>query len=176
MPIHVRDITIDDEGSRDHKKTYRLTEMPVLQSEKWAARAILALGQSGVDVPDEFRQRGMDAIVTVGLKALVGIEFAAAETLMDEMLECVTFVPDPRNPESRKLFPGDVEELATLAFLRGELMELHTGFTVRAGLWSLGTKLAQWITFHATQTSPPPLDLSGEAESAAGQNSGAQSG
>lgn len=175
MAIKVRDITIEDEASRDHGKTYRLTEMPAIPLDKWVARALLALGKSGVDIPDEVRQQGAAAIMTIGIRAFVGVQFADAEPLMDEMLDCITFVPDLKHPDARKLFPGDIEEVETLWHLRGQLMELHTGFTVRAAASKLAAVATEWMLSLLTQTSPDPSELSSAQDLPPGLNSEAPS-
>lgn len=168
MARKVKDVTIAAAG-RDAGKVFRLTEMSALAAEKWAARAILALGRSGVDIDDEFRQAGTAAIITVGLRAFVGIDFADAEPLMDEMMACVEFVPDPQRPDVRRKIisgeDGDIDEVETLVFLRGELMELHTGFTVRAALSTLGAALTEWMVSLLTRTSLTPSDASSEVDS-----------
>jgi len=148
---------------RDVGKTFRLTEMPALAAEKWAARALLALGKSGVDIPDEVRQHGTAAVVVVGVRAFVGIDFADAEPLMDEMMKCVEY--SPSQGVWRALIDDDVDEVQTLAFLRGELMELHTGFTVRAAMSTLVAALSDWMLSLLMPTSPPSSDTSSEADS-----------
>lgn len=156
MARKVTDVTIVAEG-RDQGKIFRLTEMAAVNAEKWAARALLALGKSGVDIPDEVRQHGTAAVVVVGLRAFTGIEFADAEPLMDEMMRCVQAVPDPGNLDvCRSLVDTDIDEVATLAQLRGELMELHTGFTVRAALTILVASASQWAASLLTPISPSP--------------------
>lgn len=169
MAIKVRDITIEDEASRDHGKTYRLTEMPAIPLDKWVARALLALGKSGVDIPDEVRQQGAAAIMTIGIRAFVGVQFADAEPLMDEMLDCITFVP-AKQGDARKLFPGDIEEVETLWHLRGQLMELHTGFTVRAAASKLAAVATEWMLSLLTQTSPDPSEPLSAPDSPPGPN------
>lgn len=162
MARKTKEITITAEG-RDQGRTFLLTEMPALAAEKWAARAFLALGKSGVDVPDEVRQHGTAAIMIVGIRAFVGIDFADAEPLMDEMMRCVQYGPSAG--VWRPLSNDDIDEVETLAFLRGELMELHTGFTVRAALSTLAAALTEWMLSLLTPTSPVPSDTSSEVDS-----------
>lgn len=125
-------ITIAAEG-RDKGKVFEITELPAMQGEKWAMRAFLALAKSGIDLPEDFGSGGMAAIALVGFKALGNVAFADAESLMDEMFTCVDLLPDPSNPQVKrngaKLLPDDIEEVATLLFLRKRIFELHTRFS-----------------------------------------------
>lgn len=142
-------VTIDAEG-RDHGKSFLLREMPAAQGEKWAAKALLALGRAGAEVSDEAVEAGMLGILAAGLAAFRKMAFEDAEPLLDEMLGCVSFVgdaskidPATNTPVSRPLMrgddlnDGDIEEVRTLITLRGEVIELHTGFSVTAALSNL---------------------------------------
>ena len=123
-------ITIDDEG-RDRGKTYLITEMAAMQTEKWAARALLALSKSGIDIPDDIGQAGIAGIAAYGLRALVGLRFEDAEPLLDQMMSCIQIKPDPKNPNIvRPLIDDDIEELATRLHLRAEVLKLHTNFSM----------------------------------------------
>lgn len=117
--------------NRDAGKRYLLTEMGALQAEKWGVRAILALGTSGIVVPQEFADAGIFGVALVGYQAFMGSSFAALEPLMDEMMACVDYLPSDtvRMPFSQFGLSA-VEEVSTLLTLRQELMELHTGFTL----------------------------------------------
>ncbi|TIS32645.1 MAG: hypothetical protein E5X11_23770, partial [Mesorhizobium sp.] len=126
------DVTIADDG-RDQGKTFHIREMPATRAEKWAMRALLAVARSGVELPDDFAGMGMQGIAIVGIRAITKIAFEDAEPLLDEMMECVTIKPDPRNPAiQRPLIEGDVEEIATLIQLRQEVINLHVGFLPKA--------------------------------------------
>lgn len=119
------------EAGRDNGKIFLLTEKPAMQAEKWAARAALAIMRSGVEVPDGFASMGWAGIAIIGFKSLAGVTWTDLEPLLDEMFECVRLVPDPANPSfSRALIEGDVEEVRTMATLRMEVFELHTGFSL----------------------------------------------
>lgn len=121
------------EAGRDNGKLFFITEMPALKAEKWAARAFLALAGSGVNLPENAENAGMAGIAVVGLQALQNARFAEVEPLMDEMLGCIEIVPDPNNQAYKRALIGDddIEELSTLALLRMEVFELHTGFSIR---------------------------------------------
>jgi len=123
-------VTITNDG-RDKGKKYQIMEMSALKAEKWAARAFLALAHAGVEVPDEVKGAGMAALAVVGLRALGNVSWGEAEPLLDEMMECVQFMPDTKHPGLvRELYNDDIEEVVTLALLRSEVFELHTGFSL----------------------------------------------
>ncbi|EIK5991387.1 hypothetical protein LKA46_003246 [Salmonella enterica] len=121
-------ITIDGQG-RDKGKVFHLIEMPASQAEWWAMRAIMAMGRGGVDLPDDVRSMGMAALALEGLKALSKIPQEEAKPLMDEMMACIQFVPDPKNHSVRRpLIEDDIEEIITRLDLRAEVFRLHVDF------------------------------------------------
>lgn len=122
-------ITIDDAG-RDNGKVFVLTEMSAYQSENWAARAIFAMMNAGVDIPDNIAEAGLAGIAALGIKSLTHVSFEAAKPLLDEMLECVQFQPSPK--VIRALVETDIEEVATLLRLRKEVFALHLDFFINA--------------------------------------------
>ena len=120
--------TVNQEG-RDIGKVFVITEMSAFKGESWAMRAILAMIKGGVNLPDGYESLGMAGIAEVGMKALANVEAATLEPLLDEMLECVQFMPDPSKPHIvRKLHESDIEEILTLITLRAEVFKMHTGF------------------------------------------------
>lgn len=128
--------TVEAEG-RDKGKTFVITEMDAAQAEAWAFRALLAIMANNAELPDGLERMGIAAMVEVGIKALSGLKWETAKPLLDEMMECVEFSPDPLKPHvTRKLFDGDIEELMTRVKLRGEIWKLHTDFftAVRASI------------------------------------------
>lgn len=126
------DVTIDAEG-RDKGKVFRITEMPAAQAEKWAFRAVLALGSAGVDLPKELADSGVAGLRHVAISLLLKIPFHAADSLLDELFSCVAAVPNSANPSVvRQLVPDDTEEIATRLRLRMEVINLHAGFLLAA--------------------------------------------
>jgi hypothetical protein len=126
MARRTAEITIQND-SRDGGKIFVLTEMPANQAEKWAARALLALTNSGIQIPDEMQGAGMAAIATIAIQAFSGIAFEAAEPLMDEMFGCIQI---KEKHLTRRLTDDDIEEVATRLTLRGEDLSLHLGFSL----------------------------------------------
>lgn len=118
-------------GGRDTGKVFHLCEMPADQAEKWAIRALLALGRAGIDLPPGSEREGIAAIARAGLDALIRVNFGDAEPLLDEMMEsCVEIAPGGERgarlnwTEAKR----SIEEVATIVQLRREVFRLHTGF------------------------------------------------
>lgn len=124
-------ITITDDG-RDKGKMFLLTEMPALQAEKWATRALLALTKAGVDVPEDIARSGLAGIAALGLKMLGNLDFADAMVLMEEMFGCVKIIRDPKYPDLALaiISDDDIEEVWTRLLLRREVFELHVNFSL----------------------------------------------
>ena len=113
-----------------------------MQAEKWAARAFLALIESGVKIPDAVAAGGMESLmsddaITAVFTSLLGglgkIRWELLEPLLDEMMECVRIMTDPiGKPDYSRAInqsANDIEEVSTLLKLRGALLKLHTGFS-----------------------------------------------
>jgi len=129
MARNTIDYIVTDEG-RDCGKKFKITEMDAFKGEKWAMRALLALMGERVDLPKGFEKKGMSGIAEIGLKMFSSLKWETAEPLIDEMMTCVQYMPDPGNPLIvRALFPGDIEEIGTLFTLRKEVLNLHVGFS-----------------------------------------------
>jgi hypothetical protein len=122
-------ITISAEG-RDQGKVFHIKELPAMQAERWATRALLALAKSGVEIPDDIASAGLAGVASLGMKAFAGLNYDDAEPLLAEMLACVSVIPDPSNPNiMRSDIESDIEEVATLLKLRSEVFKLHVNFS-----------------------------------------------
>lgn len=128
-------IVVETAG-RDCGKMFVLNEMPATQAEKWAARALLAMAKSGMEIPDDIANAGLAGVAAMGIKALGGMSFVDAEPLLDEMFDMVSFVPDPARPAIKRGYGGvgpiiedDIEEISTRLRLRKELFFLHVNFS-----------------------------------------------
>lgn len=134
-------------GGRDAGKHFRVTEMPAAQAEKWAMRALIALNQSKASIPLELRGIGMEGIFLVGLNIFLqgDIKPEVLEPLMDEMFSCVKIVRDPKSKDKTTGEPiatdlvseDDIEDVQTRAWLRSEVLRVHTGFSPGDALLSL---------------------------------------
>ena len=152
-------VTIPLEG-RDKGKSFLITEMGAVQAERWATRALLAMGRSGVEVPDEMRGAGMAAIAIYGLRALARLAYEDAQPLLDEMLRCVKFVPNTGANFARDLLitedgeSDDIEEVQTLLYLRSKVFELHTGFSLADFVFPAASAEDSTGNLSPTPTSP----------------------
>lgn len=121
--------TVGPDGQRDAGKHFVITEAPASQADRWATRALMAAAKAGVNIPDNLLTAGVAGLTTIALQALMAIPYYEAEALLDEMMSCIQIMPDPSKPMVvRGLVETDIEEIATRFKLRGEVIELHTGF------------------------------------------------
>jgi hypothetical protein len=129
MARTVQNYSIQDQG-RDFGKVFRLTEMPAARAEAWAMRALLAIMQGNVDLPEGFERLGMAGMMQVGLvRGLMQLKWDVAEPLLEEMWSCVQIIPDPSKPNIvRNLIEEDIEEVTTRVKIRAELWKLHGDF------------------------------------------------
>jgi len=159
-------VMITAEG-RDKGKMFVLTEMSATQAEKWAARALLALGASGVEIPDGIEGQGLAGVAAIGIRAFAGLPWHLAEPLLDEMFRCVSFVPNPSQPNVVRgtavgavgpMVEDDIEEIATRVRLREEVISLHLGFSISAYISKF--RQASTMTPAATSSTPTSPALS----------------
>ena len=141
MARRTEDFKVTEVG-RDQGKTFRLTEMSAFHAERWAAKALLALMKSGVEVPEDVASAGLSGLAAIAMKAFGNLEPEALLPLLDEMLLCVQCIPDPRNPLPRALVEEDIEEMKTLLAIRKKLIDLHLGFSLAAKLSSYSASAA----------------------------------
>ncbi|MGZ9981555.1 hypothetical protein ACXXCT_08805 [Bordetella bronchiseptica] len=123
-------ITISAPG-RDKGKAFLITELSAADAEDWAGRALFALMNAGVEIPDNIAEAGLAGLASIGLKALQTLRFDEAKPLFDKMMECVQL--DMGRAGTRRLDDEDIEEVATRLLLRREIMALHVDFLQAAG-------------------------------------------
>ena len=154
MARRTEDVWIEEEG-RDKGKLFTITEMPADRAEEWAIRAWLALSRAGVVVPEETADQGMWAVAAAGLPALSRIAWEDAKPLLDEMWQCVRFIPNPqtRHVGDRVPMSQDVEEVATRMLLRIKVFNLHVGFSSAAAPSTSGPAAATSAAGPHTATS-----------------------
>jgi hypothetical protein len=147
--------------NRDAGKIFVITEMSAVKAEKWATRALLALSRSGVELDPQIIKGGLAGIAVAGIRAITSIAFYDAEPLLDEMMQCVELMPDPKLPMvKRALVENDIDELGTMLLLRSEVINLHVGFSIAAELSKLGAAAKADLNISNTQTSPEPSEPS----------------
>lgn len=140
-------VKIPDWGKRDEGKVFIITEWPAARAEKWAVRALLALNRSGGEIPLELSGIGMQGIAIIGLNTFLRGNVVADEIIpiLDELLDCVKFIRDPKARDQTTGQPvatpivsdDDIEEIVSRAWLRSEVVALHTGFSVADALSAL---------------------------------------
>jgi len=136
-------VTISDPKSRDHGKSFRVTEMSADRAERWAFRCLLALANAGAKLPEGILDAGMAGVQATlpglliqGLRSLAGLQYEDAVPLLDEMLGCVEF----RAPGTDTYFAlvgsgmTQVEEVSTLLKLRYEVLQVHLNFSLADAL------------------------------------------
>jgi len=127
MARKVATVTIDQQG-RDFGKTFVITELSAHASEEWAGRALFAMLNAGVEIPDSIAGAGLAGIAALGIGALTKLSFDAAKPLLDEMMTCVQVRPSSN--VTRALIIDDIEEVGTLLTLRKEVFNLHLSFFI----------------------------------------------
>lgn len=144
---------------RDAGKIYVITEMSAVAAEKWAIGMFLVLKGTAMQIPPEIERFGMIAVARAGINAFLAsdVDRTKLEPLLDQMLTCIKRVRDPRAPEvvtPLRLELDDVEEVATLGWLRSEVLRVHTGFPVAESLSRLISAIRSPVP-SSTPTSPP---------------------
>jgi len=150
---HTKTITIEEEG-RDKGKTFILTEMPATLGEKWAMQLMHLITHNAEAVavnPQALNGGGgMGALAVMLAEAQgvgnsndamtpeqVALGLAMARALTDPSLDawwdCVRYQHAPNHPP-QPINQGaacQIEEIKTIAFLRFEVLNLHTDFFSR---------------------------------------------
>lgn len=135
-------VVVPADFGRDTGKMFQITEKPAIISEKWGWRSFIALKGTGGEIPDNVGQLGMVGVAIRGLNAFLQapVNFAEVEPLLDELLTCVMMIRDKTRPDiatALTLIGDDIEEPVTVAWLRSEVLRVHTGFSFADGLSSL---------------------------------------
>lgn len=125
MARKTKDITI--ESGRDAGKSFRITEMPILQADKWAQRALFAIARAGVDTSSINMNGGMLEMARLALDVVGKIDPEVGGDLLDELLSCVQIIPTGGVPRSL-VMDSDIEDIKTLFVLRKEVLALHIDF------------------------------------------------
>jgi len=137
MARRTKTVTITSDG-RDIGKTFLIKEMPASQAERWAERLLFAIGQSGADIPSNILAAGFAGVAAIGIRALAGLPWDIADSLLREMFDCISIIPNPAVPQVvRALIEDDIEEVLTRLQLRDEVINLHVGFSPAAYLLKL---------------------------------------
>ena len=127
-------VTVEADNE-DRGKSFLITRLPADQTEWWGLRAMNILLASGIEVPDEVAAQGIVGVIGmfgVSLAGFKGLDMDKVKPLLDEMMTCVQFMPNPDNPGillAGKARDSQILETGTRFWLRKEVIELHTGFS-----------------------------------------------
>lgn len=119
--------TFSVDAGRDAGKVFQIKEMPVMQADKWAQRALFAIAKSGVDASSIDLNGGMLEMAKFAFQSIGGIDPDTGGELLDELLTCVEIIPSGGTPRSL-VIDADIEDVKTLYLLRKEALMLHIDF------------------------------------------------
>jgi len=148
-----KETTFVAETGRDNGKQFLITEMSASQAESWAFRVILAIGNAGIEIPDNLASQGMAGLMAVGYMNLLKIPFEAAKPLLDEMMGCVQVVPSPNI--KRPLIEDDIEEVKTRLLIRKAIWDLHMDFFLGESKSTSESEIQGQTTIASLSTKPP---------------------
>lgn len=124
----IRSKEIEAEG-----QTFVVSQMSLIQGDRWANRVALALCKSGVNISDFTDGAGfkgmldMVSVINVALKALGGVEDEVAQRLLDELLSTIK-VKLPDGSTRALVLESDIKRIDTLWKLRIESIKLNLDF------------------------------------------------
>lgn len=137
-----KEIKIETEN-RDKGKRFRITEMSACAQERWATKAVCALLNSGLSLPEGITPEdlqgtsGLAKLLGMGIKAFSNIKYELAEPLYAELLKCSEYLGVQGDAVSRPLNEETadevIEEVSTLFTLRKEVLSLHFDFLLAGG-------------------------------------------
>ena len=139
MARKTKTITIDNENSRDHGKSYQITEMAVLDIDEWAIRVGCAMARGGVNVKDLDLSGGIALgtvggildLVNLGIRGFGNMLPSEVVQLLNELVSrCVKVVTSSGTVRTLDINnASDVEEWRTTLWrLRTEAFQLHVDF------------------------------------------------
>ena len=112
-------------AGRDDGKSFVITEMSARQAHTWATRAIFAMLNTGVEIPDHVARQGVAGLVSVGIVGLTRVPYEVAAPLLDELLACAVYRPDANKPDvTLPVNDHVVEEFATYFALQNAAWDL----------------------------------------------------
>lgn len=119
-----KEVEIKIEDGRDAGKVFKITEMPAIQIDKWATKALLLLGKAGMNI-SVLNSMNVEDIITALSKA----DYDETEKLLSEMLACCSFQKDGVSVIMKEsMVDSVIEEWTTVFRLRIEAIKLNLGF------------------------------------------------
>jgi len=134
-----RDRVVIEREGRDKGKVFWITEMAATDAEYWAGRLLTMFAAGNTNVPPGFFQMGFEGCAAwIAVHGIGGIDWTVCKPLLDEMMACVTYQPNPErsNIVRQLIINDDIEELTTLMTLREAWFDTHLGFSVRGRFWT----------------------------------------
>ena len=113
--------------------TFVVSQMPLIQGDRWANRVALALCKSGVDVSglpsgDGFKgMLDMANLMNIAIKALGGIDDETAQGLLDELMSTVKLKLQDGSTRS-VILESDITSIETLWKLRIAAIKINLDF------------------------------------------------
>lgn len=127
MARRTKSVTINDPKSRDHGKSFMLTEMASEEAEWWAIRVLQGLLGSNTDVDVDIFSAPLSMLARYAFIGLAKMPADQLKPLMDEMKPCISvLLPDGKT--TRPLLSSDIEDAFTWLELRKGVFEVLTGF------------------------------------------------
>ena len=153
MALKEKVIEITKEG-RDQGKKFLITEMPLIQLDKWANRLLSAAAKGGIDlnsidvdkITDIFKAKktvdagetldkpidvvgGILELGNLSIKAIGNINYDVLQDSLDELVSsCVQVVSSGGVSREMLSVDEEIQDLATLWTLRKEAFNLHIDF------------------------------------------------
>lgn len=148
MALMQKTVTVPHEGA-DKGKMFVITRMSAYEADKWGRHAVQAAIKGGGAIPGLAEGGGLAEVAAAGIGIFGSMEPATMDTLIDQLLDCVSYVPDPANPDIPLTFQlaartGQIEEIPTVGWLQKEAFSMHVDFFKGVGqLFSLLSLLLQ---------------------------------
>ena len=118
---------------RAEGNTFVVSQMPLIQGDRWANRVALALCKSGVDVSglpagDGFKgMLDMANLMNIAIKALGGISNETAQSLLDELMSTVKLKLQDGSTRN-VILETDITSIETLWKLRIAAIKINLDF------------------------------------------------
>lgn len=124
-----KEIEITIEEGRDAGKTFKITEMPATQADKWVTKVIGLVGRNGMSALDISNMSFSELAVS-----LIKSKSEESEPLFEELLGCCSFIKDGVSVSMKgKMADSVVEDWGTLFRLKNEALKLIFGFFEEGG-------------------------------------------
>ena len=122
-------LTYIAQHGKDAGKQFEITKMSADDAEWFAIRAFLALGSSGVEVPEDIQSAGTYGMLKLGISGFLKIKPDVLKPLLDEMMETVKYIPDPATPMVKRNYSsGIIEDVRTKFEIRKTILSFNTDF------------------------------------------------